>query len=139
MHRLRVLFPAAVLAVAAGCGGDEGTFDPGIVGENVRITVIGTVVSGASLAPVPDASVWIDLETPGGAEARGSARTGEDGRYALQFFESDCSIATERAFRVFARKKGFADAELTDDGNGGQPVLRCTTREQVIDLHLQAG
>ena len=107
--------------------------------QDVRITIVGTVVASPGLSPVADASVWVDLETSHGGETRAAARTDPSGRYAMQFVESDCSLATERAFRVFARKKGFADAELTDDGNGGQPVLRCTTREQVVDLQLQAG
>ena len=33
-------------------------------------------------------------------------------------------------------KKGFRDGELTRDGNGGLPVLKCVTREQVIGFQL---
>ena len=135
MHRVHAPL-TAFCALLVGCGGDR-TFDPGAVGDDVRITVLGTVTSGASLAPVDGASVWVDLGTAEGAEARASARTDTVGRFSLQVLESDCSVATERAFRVFARKKGFTDAELTADANGGQPVLRCISREQVVDLQLK--
>jgi hypothetical protein len=142
MNRLRERFPSLAAAAlgalgalaVAGCG-DDATFDPA-PSEDVTITVVGEVVSSAGQVPVSDASVWVDVETPEGADTRGSTRSDEAGRFALQFRQPDCGLATERAFRVFARKKGFSDAALTDDGNGGQPVLRCTSREQVVNLEL---
>lgn len=142
MNRLRDPLPSlraaalgAIGALAvAGCG-DDATLDPGPT-EDVTITVVGGVVSSDDQAPVADASVWVDLETPEGADTRASTRSDESGRFALQFLQPECNLATERAFRVFARKKGFSDASLTDDGNGGEPVLRCTSREQVVNLEL---
>ena len=138
MNRRSVVASAVVMLTLLGCS-DDGTFNPQQVGDDVRITVVGSVVTVADLAPVADASVWIDLGTPQGGEARASARTDESGRFTMQFIELDCRLATELAFRVFARKKGFTDAERTAAGNGGQPVIRCTSQEQVIDLHLGEG
>ena len=54
----------------------------------------------------------------------------------MAFTEADCSLATELAYRVFARKKGFRDGELNRDANGGLPVLKCVTREQTIGFQL---
>ena len=33
---------------------------------------------------------------------------------------------------------GFSDGELTREGNGGLPVLKCVTREQVIGFQLES-
>jgi len=114
----------------------------------VVIKVIGTVVSEADQSPVVDASVWIDVETDQGGEPRAMDRSDAEGRFSMVFTEPDCSFATERAFRVFARKKGFHDGELTrdgnggvavlqcGDGNGGVAVLQCVSREQTIVFQL---
>lgn len=128
---------ALVLAVLlAGCGGDDEPFDPGATGDDVIIVVAGTVVSAADLSPLSDVSVWVDVETETGSDPRASARTDEGGRFSMSFAERDCSLATEMAFRVFARKKGYRDGELTASGNGGLPVLRCIGREQEIAFQL---
>ncbi len=133
--RLRVWIVAAAVA-ALGCGNEGGTFDPGTVGDDVVIKIIGVVVADADQAPLADVSIWVDIGTAAGAEPRATARSNAEGRFSLVFTEPDCSLATELAYRVFARKKGFRDGELTRDGNGGLPVLKCVTREQTIGFQL---
>ena len=133
--RAGLLVLGATVALG-GCSDNNNVFDPARVGTDVVIKVIGTVVSAADQSPIADASVWIDTEAGQGGEPRATDRSDAAGRFAMVFNESDCSVATERAFRVFARKKGFRDGELTRDGNGGVPVLRCITREQTLVFQL---
>lgn len=133
--RLHVWIVAAAVAVL-GCGNEGSTFDPGAVGDDVVIKIIGVVVADADQAPIADVSIWVDIGTAEGAEPRATARSNAEGRFSLVFTEPDCSLATELAYRVFARKKGFRDGELTRDGNGGLPVLKCVTREQTIGFQL---
>lgn len=123
-------------ASLAGCSDQGGAFDPPAVGDDVVIKIIGTVVEEATQAPIADASVWVDVSTEEGADPRATARTDATGRFSMVFTESNCSVATERAYRLFARKKGFADGELTREGNGGVPVLLCVTREQTVGFQL---
>ncbi len=133
--RIRLLVLGVAIALG-GCSDSNSTFDPPRVGDDVVIKVIGTVVSEADQSPVVDASVWIDVETDQGGEPRAMDRSDAEGRFSMVFTEPDCSFATERAFRVFARKKGFHDGELTRDGNGGLAVLQCVSREQTIVFQL---
>ena len=133
--RIRLLVLGVAIALG-GCSDSNNTFDPPRVGDDVVIKVIGTVVSEADQSPVVDASVWIDVETNQGGEPRATDRSDAEGRFSMVFTEPDCSFATERGFRVFARKKGFHDGELTRDGNGGVPVLQCVSREQTIVFQL---
>ena len=133
--RVRVWMLAAAVA-ALGCGNEGGGFDPGTVGDDVIIKIIGVVVADADQAPLADVSVWVDVDTEEGSEPRASARSNAEGRFTMVFTEPDCSLATEMAYRVFARKKGFRDGELNRDGNGGLPVLRCVTREQTVGFQL---
>lgn len=132
--RMRLAVLAAL--VAAGCGNEGGTFDPARVGEDVVIKIIGTVVAEADQMPLADVSVWVDIDTDEGGEPRATARSNAEGRFSMAFTEADCSLATELAYRVFARKKGFRDGELNRDANGGLPVLKCVTREQTIGFQL---
>ncbi len=137
MHSARARLWVTVAAlVAFGCGNEGGTFDPGTVGDDVIIKVIGVVVADVDQAPLADVSVWVDVGTEEGGDPRATARSNAEGRFTMVFTEADCSLATEMAYRVFARKKGFRDGELTRDGNGGLPVLKCVTREQVIGFQL---
>lgn len=132
--RFRIV--AATLMVL-GCSNDSGrTFDPGAVGDDVVIKIIGTVVAESDQTPIGDASIWVDIDTEGGGDARATTRSNEEGRFSMVFTERDCSVATELAYRVFARKKGFQDGELTRAGNGGLPVLKCVTREQTVGFQL---
>lgn len=133
--RVRVWMLAAAVA-ALGCGNEGGGFDPGTVGDDVIIKIIGVVVADADQAPLADVSVWVDVDTEEGSEPRASARSNAEGRFTMVFTEPDCSLATEMAYRLFARKKGFRDGELNRDGNGGLPVLRCVTREQTVGFQL---
>ncbi len=133
--RVRVWMLAAAVA-ALGCGNEGSGFDPGTVGDDVIIKIIGVVVADADQAPLADVSVWVDVDTEEGSEPRASARSNAEGRFTMVFTEPDCSLATEMAYRVFARKKGFRDGELNRDGNGGLPVLRCVTREQTVGFQL---
>jgi hypothetical protein len=126
---------AAAVAVL-GCGNEGGGFDPGTVGDDVIIKIIGVVVADADQAPLADVSVWVDVATEEGSEPRATARSNAEGRFTMVFTEPDCSLATEMAYRVFARKKGFRDGELNRDGNGGLPVLKCVTREQTVGFQL---
>jgi len=128
--------PSGAAATATTRSTRPRSFDPPRVGDDVVIKVIGTVVSEADQSPVVDASVWIDVETDQGGEPRAMDRSDAEGRFSMVFTEPDCSFATERAFRVFARKKGFHDGELTRDGNGGVAVLQCVSREQTIVFQL---
>jgi hypothetical protein len=131
------LWIAAAAAAVLGCGNESGTFEPVGVGGDVVIKVVGVVVSEADQTPLDDVSVWVDIGTEEGGEPRATDRSNAEGRFTMVFTESDCSLATEMAYRVFARKKGFSDGELTRDGNGGLPVLKCVTREQVIGFQLE--
>jgi len=133
--RAGLLVLGATVALG-GCSDSNNVFDPARVGADVVIKVIGTVASAADQTPIADASVWIDTEAGQGGEPRATDRSDAEGRFAMVFTESNCSVATERSFRVFARKKGFQDGELTRAGNGGVPVLQCITREQTIVLRL---
>jgi len=126
----------ALAFVASACGGDDRTLDPGAVGDDVVMKVAGTVVAASDLSPLEDVSVWVDVETAEGSEPRATARTDADGHFSMVFTEKDCSLATELAFRAFARKKGFRDGELTSASYGGLPVLKCVTREQEIAFQL---
>lgn len=135
--RVRVWMVAAAVA-ALGCGNEGGGLDPGAIGDDVIIKIIGVVVSDADLEPLPDVSVWVDVDTEEGGEPRATARSNAEGRFTMVFTEPDCSLATEMAYRVFARKKGFRDGELNRDGNGGLPVLKCVTREQTVGFQLAA-
>ena len=132
------LWVVAAAAAVFGCGNETRTFEPVSVGGNVVIKVIGVVVSETDQTPLADVSVWVDIGLEEGSEARAATRSNAEGRFTMVFTESDCSLATEMAFRVFARKKGFSDGELTRDGNGGLPVLKCVTREQVIGFQLSS-
>lgn len=137
MHPVRTRLLLAMAAVTAlGCGNEGSTFDPGTVGDDVVIKVIGIVVADADQTPLADVSVWVDIETDEGSDPRATARSNAEGRFTMVFTEPDCSLATELAYRVFARKKGFRDGELTRDGNGGLPVLKCVTREQTVGFQL---
>jgi len=132
------LWIAAAAAAVLGCGNESGTYEPVSVGGNVVIKVVGVVVSEADQTPLADVSVWVDIGTEEGSEPRATDRSNAEGRFTMVFTESDCSLATEMAYRVFARKKGFSDGELTREGNGGLPVLKCVTREQVIGFQLES-
>ncbi|MBT8461501.1 MAG: hypothetical protein KJO44_03185 [Gemmatimonadetes bacterium] len=133
--RIRLFVVTAAL-MAYGCGNEGSTFDPGAVGDDVVMKIIGVVVAEADQTPLADVTVWVDIGTEEGAEPRATARSNAEGRFSMVFTEPDCSVATEMAYRVFARKKGFRDGELTRDGNGGVPVLRCVAREQTIGFQL---
>lgn len=135
--RVRVWMVAAVVA-ALGCGNEGGGFDPGTVGDDVIMKISGVVVADADQAPLADVSVWVDVDTEEGGEPRATARSNAEGRFTMVFTERDCSLATEMAYRVFARKEGFRDGELNRDGNGGLPVLKCVTREQTVGFQLAA-
>jgi hypothetical protein len=131
-----ILFvPAAMLAWTA-CSESGSTFDPPAFGDDVVLKVIGTVVAESNQQPIADASVWIDLETEEGSDPRATARTDAEGRFSMVFTESNCSVAVERAFRAFARKKGYSDGELNRQANGGVPILLCVAREQTIGFQL---
>lgn len=132
------LWVAVAAAAVLGCGNESGTYEPVSVGGDVVIKVIGVVVSEADQTPLADVSVWVDIGTEEGGETRATDRSNAEGRFTMVFTESDCSLATEMAYRVFARKKGFSDGELTRDGNGGLPVLKCVTRDQVIGFQLES-
>jgi hypothetical protein len=132
----RLCAPLALALVAAACGGDDRTLDPGAVGDDVVIKVTGTVVAASDLSALGDVSVWVDVETAEGSDPRATAHSNAEGRFSMVFTERDCSLATELAFRAFARKKGFRDGALTSGGNGGLPVLKCVTREQEIVFQL---
>lgn len=137
--RRRPIFGLLVTAVLlTACSGDDDPFEPGQVGDDVVIKVSGTVVASSDLSPLADVSVWVDVGTTTGSDPRASDRTNEEGRFSMVFTEESCSLATELAFRVFARKKGYGDGELTADGNGGLPVLKCVSREQEIAFQLNA-
>ena len=136
---MRRLFMFGLLlgaAFVAGCSNDDDPFNPGPVGDDVVIKVTGTVVSSSDLSPVADVNVWVDVETARGRDPRATDRTNGEGRFSMVFTEEDCSLATELAFRMFARKKGYGDAELTADGNGGLPVLKCVSREQEVAFQI---
>lgn len=132
------LWIVAAATAVLGCGNESSTYDPVSVGGEVVIKVIGVVVSDVDQTPLADVSVWVDIGTEQGSEPRATARSNAEGRFTMVFTESDCSLATEMAYRVFARKKGFRDGEMTRDGNGGLPVLKCVTREQVIGFQLES-
>jgi len=133
--RSRFWIVVATVALAA-CSDSNGPFDPSAIGDDVVIKVIGTVVAAADQAPLADVSVWVDLNTDQGADPRATTRSDAAGHFSMVFTEKNCSLATELAYRVFARKKGYADGELTPDGNGGLPVLKCVTREQTVGFQL---
>lgn len=129
---------AVACLVIAGCSDDGNTFEPSGVGGDVVIKINGIVVAEADQSPLEDVSVWVDVETEAGSEARATDRSNAEGRFSMVFTERDCSLATEMAYRVFARKKGFSDGELTRATNGGLPVLKCVTREQTVGFQLAA-
>jgi hypothetical protein len=133
-----LLFVFAVSLTAPACSNDGGTFDPGAVGDDVVIKINGIVLAELDQSPIADASVWVDVDTSEGGDPRATTRSNEEGRFSMVFTERDCSLATEFAFRVFARKKGYQDGEFTREGNGGVPVLKCVTREQTIGFQLSA-
>jgi hypothetical protein len=133
----RLWFLAAT-AIVLGCSNETGTFDPGAVGDDVIIKVNGVVVAAADQTPLAEVSVWVDVEGEEGSAPRATDRSNENGQFSMVFTERDCSLATEMAFRVFARKKGFSDGQMTRDGNGGLPVLKCVTREQTVGFQLEA-
>lgn len=135
--RLRAWIVAAAVA-ALGCSNQGGTFDPRTVGDDVIIKINGVVVADTDLEPLADVSVWVDVDTEEGGEPRATARSNAEGRFTMVFTEPYCSLATEMAYRLFARKTGFRDGELNRDGNGGLPVLKCVTREQTVGFQLAA-
>ena len=138
MRRLPILGLLLGAALVAGCSDDGDPFEPGPVGDDVVIKVSGTVVSSSDLSPLADVNIWVDVETALGNDPRATDKTNAEGRFSMVFTEEDCSLATELAFRLFARKKGYGDAELTADGNGGLPVLKCVSREQEIAFQLSS-
>lgn len=130
------MFFALAAVSSAACGNEGSTFDPGAVGDDVVIKINGVVVADADQSPLADVSIWVDIDTGEGSEPRATTRSNEEGRFSMVFTERDCSVATELAYRLFARKKGFRDAELNRDTNGGLPVLKCVTREQTVGFQL---